>query len=267
MKPSTKKYRIGYVLSGGGAKGFAHAGAIKALEEFGIKPNIISGTSAGSVVGALYCSGKSPKEIMEIFLEKSAFDFMSISMPKSGLFKTDGFIKFLKKNIRVKNIQNLPIPLYINATNFNKGKSVVFKSGEIVTRVMASCCIPVIFNLVEINGTHYADGGIFRNLPVSPIRDLCEIVIGINVGPALPQYKDSMLFVAQQSFHYMFRANMLEDKKLCDILLETKEVSPYSLFDLEKAEEIYNLGYKSMKKTLKKISPELREKLDSYKNS
>lgn len=262
-----KKYKIGYVLSGGGAKGFAHAGAIKALEEFGIKPDIISGTSAGTVVGALYCSGKKPEEIKDIFLDKSASDFMSISIPKSGLFKTDGFIKFLEKNIRIKNIQNLPIPLYINATNFNKGKSIVFKSGKIIPRIMASCCIPIIFNLVEINGTHYADGGIFKNLPASPIRDLCEIIIGINVGPALPEYKESMMFVAQQSFHYMFRANMVEDKKLCDILVETKEVNSYSAFDLKSAEEIFNLGYKNMKKTLTKISPELLERLSSTKDN
>lgn len=262
-----KKYRIGYALSGGGARGFAHAGAIKALEEFGIKPDIISGTSAGSVVGALYSSGKSPEDIKNLFLEKSTSDFLSLTMPKSGFFKTDSFIEFLKKNISYKNIQNLPIPLYITATNFDKGKSIVFKTGELVPRIMASCCIPVVFNLLKINNTHYADGGIFKNLPASPIRDLCEIVIGINVGPALPEYKESLVFVAQQTYHYMLRANMLEDEKLCDILLETKAVSPYSIFDIKNAEKIFKLGYQNMKKNLKNISPKVLEQLNSYKGS
>lgn len=261
-----KKYRIGYVLSGGGAKGFAHAGAIKALEEFGLKPDVISGTSAGAVVGALYSSGKSPEEIMNVFLEKSASDFLSISIPKSGLFKTDDFIKFLKKNITHKHLQNLPIPLYVTATNFDKGKSVAFKSGELAPRIMASCCIPIVFNLLKIKNTHYADGGIFKNLPASPIRDLCEILIGINVSPAIPEYKDSVLFVAAQTFHYMFKANMVEDKKLCDVLLETKEVSSFGVFDLENAEEIFNLGYHNMKNALRRIKPPVLAKLNLYRN-
>ncbi len=260
-KTKKKKYKLGYALSGGGAKGFAHAGAIKALEEVGLKPDIIAGTSAGSVVGALYCSGKSPEEIKQIFLVKRRSDFLAPTLPKSGIFKHDNFTAFLEENIPYKRLQSLPIPLYICATNFDKGKTVIFKSGDIPIRVMASCCIPLVFNLVEINGVHYADGGIFKNLPVSPIRDLCDIIIGINVVPAQPEYKDNVLFIAQQSFNYMLRANMLEDKSLCDVLVETNDVSRYSTFDLDKAEEIFELGYKKMKRVLGRLTPEMKQRL------
>lgn len=245
-----KKYHIGYALSGGGAKGFAHAGALKALEEYGIKPDVIAGTSAGSVVAALYSAGKTPDEIKTIFLHKKGTDFTSLTIPKSGFLNPERFMEFLDGHIEYQNIEHLPIPIYICATNFEKGEEVVFTSGELVPRIMASCCVPVVFNLINIDGVHYADGGIFRNLPATPIRELCDILIGINVGPSIPEFRESVVFVAQQSYDYMFRANMLEDKSLCDLLVETHDVSQYGTFEIDKVEEIFNLGYEKMKKAL-----------------
>lgn len=250
------KYRIGYALSGGGAKGFAHAGAIKALEEKNIRPDVIAGTSAGSVVGAFYSAGISPDDMCNAFRQRVVSDFIKLSVPRGGgFFKSDGFIKFLQDNILYKNIEDLPLPLYIIATDFDNGKMVVFDSGELATRVMASSSVPIFFKPMVIDGVHYVDGGLFKNFPVSIIRDMCDFVIGINVSPMITRYSDgdSVFSVASQAYHYMSKANTLEDKKMCDILIEIEDVSKYGTYDLKSAYEIFEIGYNAMKKRLESI--------------
>ncbi len=250
-----KKYKIGIALSGGGVKGFAHAGALKAMEEKGIKPEIISGTSAGAIVGALYSSGYSPQEICDLFKKKDFNDFVEINMPKNGLFATNGFIKFLSNVIKYEKLEELPIPLFVTATNLDKGESTLFKEGDLSKTVMASACIPVIFNPVVISGSKYVDGGIFKNFPVSPIRDLCDFIVGINASPMITEkYSGNIIGIAERSYHFMFKANTVEDKKLCDILIEVESVMQYKTFDLKKVDIIFEQGYISMKNELEKNS-------------
>ena len=110
--------------------------------------------------------------------------------------------------------------------------------------VTASCSIPIIFSPVVINGVHYVDGGLFHNFPVSIIRDMCERVIGVNVSPLVPQkYKQTIFHIAERSYHYMFRANTLEDREMCDVLIEAEEFGMYKTFDLENVEQIARIGY------------------------
>lgn len=246
-----KQYKLGLALSGGGAKGFAHCGALQALEEFGLKPDIIAGTSAGSVVGALYAAGNSPIDICLAFMGKEFSNFVKFLVPKAGFFDHSPFEAFLMQYLKAKRFDELQIPLYVVASDLDHGKSVVFKEGELGKCILASCCVPVIFNPVEIDGVHYVDGGIFRNFPVTPIRDICEEVIGINVSPLISaDYKQNILSIAQRSYHFMFKSNMLEDKKLCDILVEVEEAQQYSTFDLENIHQIFKLGYEDTVHTL-----------------
>ncbi|MDY3069875.1 MAG: patatin-like phospholipase family protein [Parabacteroides sp.] len=239
-----KKYKLGLALSGGGAKGFAHIGAIKAMEERGIYPDVISGTSAGAVVGALYAAGISPEEMLEHFMKHEVTDFLKFTLPNKAFLKYDGFAKFLKHILPVKNFEDLKIPLHVIASDFDNGKFVDFTSGELVPRIMASCTLPVIFEPVKIDGVRYVDGGLFKNLPVSPIKDLCQKVMAINVNPHLiDEHKENMLYVAAKSFQYVFKANVVEDIKLCDWILEIDSVLKYKTFELKKAREIYEIGY------------------------
>lgn len=240
-------YPLGLALSGGGARGFAHIGALKALEEKGLRPDIISGTSAGAIVGALYCAGFKPDEMMELFSHHNAKDFLSLTLPKKSFFKYDGFCKFLHGCIPTMNIEDLELPLYITASNFDTGECVVFKEGELVPRVMASCTIPVVFEPLKIEGVRYVDGGLFKNLPVSPIRPLCKKIIGVSVNPYLTdEHKDNMLYIAFKSYQYMFNANTVGDKRLCDLLLEIDDVNKYNMFDIDKGRALYELGYRNM---------------------
>lgn len=238
------EYKLGLALSGGGAKGFAHLGVFQALEDRNLKPDVISGTSAGAFAGVLYADGHNPREIVEMFKNRAFKEFAEFTIPQAGLFKSERFHTFLKKNLRSKTFDQLQIPLKVIATDIEEGTSVIFSEGAIIPTIIASCSVPIIFKPKEIDGKYYVDGGIFKNFPVSVIRNTCEKVIGINVAPLTRQkYKSSMLYVAERSFHYMSSSNTLYDKRLCDILVESTDLSKYTMFDLDHIEEIFQIGY------------------------
>ncbi len=249
-----KPYGLGLALSGGGAKGFAHVGVFQYLEHCKITPEIIAGTSAGALMGAFYADGYSPKEICQLFVDRDFMDFAELQIPKAGLLDASKMKAFLSANLRTKNIEDLKTPLVIIATDLDNGCSHEFRTGSIVDAVMASCSIPILFNPVEINGTHYVDGGVFQNFPVSAIREECERIIGVNVSPLIPQdYKQTIFNIAERSYHYLFRANTLEDRELCDILIEAEEFAMYKTFDLENTYKIVQTGYDAADATFKQF--------------
>lgn len=246
-----KPYKIGIALSGGGIKGLCHAGVLKALEEQGIQPDILSGVSAGAVVGALYADGYSPDEIAKLFEDISFRQMTKIQIPDGGFFRIDAFQKFLTKKLRAKTFDELKIPLRVIATDLDKGQSVMFSTGNLIDPIVASCSIPVLFSPKIIDGVHYVDGGVLKNFPVSTIRDECEKVIGINASPLVAdEYKPSILNVAARSYNFMFKANIFHDKELCDLLIEPVDMGNYDTFDVAKGREIFELGYRTTRQML-----------------
>jgi NTE family protein len=246
-----KPYKIGIALSGGGIKGLCHAGVLKALEEHGIKPDIISGVSSGSVVGALYADGYSPDEIAKLFEDISFRRMTKIQIPDGGFFRIDAFQRFMSKNLRAKTFEELKIPLRVVATDLDKGQSVTFTSGKLLDPIIASCSIPVLFSPKIIDGVHYVDGGVLKNFPVSTIRNECDKVIGINASPLVAdKFKPSILNVAARSYNFMFKANILHDKELCDLLIEPVDMGNYETFDVDKGREIFELGYRTTSQML-----------------
>lgn len=240
-----KKHKLGIALSGGGAKGFAHLGAVQLLYEKGLKPGIISGTSAGALAGALLADGHAPYEIVEMFLNKKFQEFGELGVPNGGFFKTNRFYSFLKRNLRAKKFEELKVELRVIATDIEYGQMMEFKKGELATAVMASCCVPIVFSPVQIGNNHYVDGGLLKNFPVTNIRKVCDCVIGVNVSPIRPlEYKSSIKYVAERTFHYMSGSNTWMDCKACDFLIESKDLSQYSMFDLDNADQIFRQGYK-----------------------
>lgn len=253
-KTAQKKYDLGLSLSGGGAKGFAHLGVFKALEECGLKPDIIAGTSVGSLMGALYADGYSADEIKLLFTGREFSEFAQLQIPKSGIFDSSRFSMFLKRHLRTRNIEDLGIPLVIVTTDLDHGESVEFREGPIVEAVTASCSIPIIFSPVIINGVHYVDGGLFRNFPVTTIREECERIVGVNVSPLIPQkYKQTLIHIAERSYHYLFRANTLEDREMCDVLIEVEKAVLYKTFDLENVDTISEIGYVAAMRAFEKL--------------
>ena len=236
---------LGYALSGGGAKGFAHLGSLKMLEKCGLKPDIIAGTSAGALAGVLYADGFQPDEIIELFKKKEFKEFVEFSIPKTGFLKSTGLHEFLKKNLRAKSFEGLKIPFYVVTTDWNKARIETFSEGDdLIDAVVASCSVPVIFNPQYINVNPYVDGGVLKNFPVSVIRKKCRFIIGVNVSAMIPPaQKDNIRTVMDRTFNLMSNANSLIDKSLCDILIEVKGIEKYKMFDLNNMATISEIGY------------------------
>lgn len=261
-KKESHPYKIGLALSGGGARGFAHVGALQALEEYGLKPDIIAGTSAGSIVGSFYSDGYSPHEIMKIFSDMDIHELVEVTLPRKGFLKYDKFIAFLQKHLRTKRIEDLTHPMLIAATDFDHGKSVIFDHGDLAVRIAASCSIPIVFSPIEIDGINYVDGGVLRNLPATPLRDLCDVVIGVNVTPLQREkYSHNIIAIAERAYNYLACGNVFPDLALCDILIEHQDVGDYNVFDLKAQQEIAALGYNSTKNVLESLSDEQRKLL------
>ena len=168
------QYHIGLVLGGGGARGFAHLGVIQAMYDTGLKPDIISGTSAGSIIGAMIASGHTPEECLKFFTGKKILHFARPTMSKKGIMTMNGMEEHLKEFLHTATFEELKIPLVITASDINHAIPVHFEHGELLPCIIASCSIPVVFTPKEIDSNDYVDGGVFMNLPVRPIRKRCE---------------------------------------------------------------------------------------------
>lgn len=247
-----KKYKVGLVLSGGGARGFAHLGVIQALQEAGIYPDVISGTSAGALAGVLYADGFSPEEILKLMNTGSRLDFMRPAMPREGLLQINGVIKILKANLKATTFEKLKLPLYVAATDLNNGKSVYFSKGDLLDPVIASASIPVLFQPVKINNISYVDGGVLDNLPVHPIQNKCNIIIGSFVNPVgYVEKLSGLINIAERTFMLNMSKEIIEKAKLFNLLIAPKELRNYKFLDPEKAADLFELGYKATKSKLK----------------
>ena len=263
----TRPYRIGLALGGGGARGFAHIGVLRALEEMGIKPDVISGTSAGSIIAALYADGYAPQHIIRLFSELDVKELVDVTIPRNSLLKMDKFIHFIDKRLHSKRIEDLKIPTYIVATDFDNGKSVAFDKGDLAIRIAASCSIPIVFPPIAIDGIHYVDGGVMRNLPVTPIRDLCDVVIGINVSPMQhEQYENNLLSITNRAYNFLSCGNVFPDIALCDILIENEDISGYNVFDIDEQEKIEELGYQKAIEVLNNLTEQQLTRLNNTRN-
>lgn len=252
-EPQPKRpYRLGVALSGGGARGFAHVGALKALEEAGYTPDCIAGVSAGSVVAVMYAAGIPLDNILTLFSQAKFTDFCKFSVRNGdGLFSMASFRKFVEKAVGIERLEDLKIPCYIGATNVDKGIPAEFHEGPIGERVQASCSIPIIFKSTKIDGTHYIDGGVLRNLPAWIIRDKCEMLIGINVSPLSNyRYRQSITEMAIRTYNLMAKANQQQDMQMCDRVIVTPDLAGYQVFNLKDIKKAYLSGYAAAHRTI-----------------
>ena len=236
----------GVAFSGGGARGFSHAGVMMALEKFGIKPAVLSGVSSGSIAAVLYGSGLTPKEIMDCFNQYTKFtEFTEWAIPKEGFMRLNRFGKILDSWLTVKNLEDLTIPTIVCATDIENAKSIGWSKGEIVERVLASCSIPIVFTPIKIDGINYVDGGVLRNLPAWAIRKYCTVLIGSNCNPVNHRfkYKNSIIDVALRSYQLMQKSNASADLNLCDIVIQSDVLSEYKTFDVAHMKRILVHGY------------------------
>lgn len=255
MMKTAFKYKLGLALSGGGARGFAHFGVMQAMNEYGIKPDIISGTSAGAIAGAMLATERHPEECLHFFIHKKMMHFARFTLSKSGLMSMSKMKNHLQDFLQIQTFDDLKIPLVVTATDMTNATSVHFNQGELIPCVVASCSIPILFTPTRINGVNYVDGGVFMNLPVRPIRELCETVIAVEIN-SIEQKRSAanMLHIAERSLHLSLASNSRIDKKLADIVIAPDNMIRFSLFDLNRAKEIYEQGYLAAREALKDFS-------------
>ena len=275
-EPPKKDLKVGLVFSGGGAKGFAHIGVLKVLEEAGVRVDYIGGTSMGSMVGALYASGYTAKEIDSIFrsvdftkvmlddvprkskpfYEKENGEKHAISLPvKKGKI---GIPKALSKGQNVANLltemlshvasiddfNELPIPFVCVATDIETGEKVVLNSGFLPKAVQASSAFPTLLNPVEIDGRLLVDGGILDNYPVDEVLKMNpDIIIGVELGNDLSTREDlnSAVDIVNQVMSFQIFASYEENIKNTDVHI-TPNMKGYSVTTFEYYDEIFKLG-------------------------
>lgn len=262
---TNKKYRLGVALSGGGAKGFAHIGVMKALDDFGLRPDILAGVSAGAVMAAFYGSGVSPDDTLKAFSTINFKSLAKFSAPTDGIFKFDKFAHFLKKNLPTECIEYLKIPTIISATNLDTYKEELFTRGPLADCVLASCSLPVIFKPMKINGQTYIDGGVLHNLPAFALRDKCDLLLGVNVSPLnTSPFKSTIADIAYRAYRLMTTNNSKPDLDLCDVIINVDSMKESSTFDVKKMADNAKEGYFAAMKVLVN-SPILKQLRDERK--
>ncbi len=212
--------KIGLALGGGGAKGLCHIAFLKALDEMGLKPSIIAGTSIGAIVGGFYAAGISGVQMEDILGKVGFMDINKMvdlsSLRSSAILKGKGVEDFFYKNIPARKFEELKIPLKVVATDFWRRKEVILESGELVPAIRASMSMPAIFKPVTIGDTVLVDGGAVNPLPYDIIRKECNILIAIDVSGEKPPPEQgpmpSMLESIMSTFQIM-QASIVENKK------------------------------------------------------
>lgn len=241
----------GLCLSGGGALGFAHIGVLQALNEHGIWPDIISGTSMGAIVGTLYAAGYSPADMMQIIKEDRLF-LVSKIMTFKPVFWKSGFsdhskvMKLIKEVIPHNSFEGLQRRMFVCVSNLkNIDWEIKSKGGNLNGWVSASASIPGVFEAFEKDGIFYLDGGLLNNLPTQPIRPLCDKIIGVDVLPyTTPKKLKKPIDAIAVSIRGMQHVNSIEGRSMCDFLIEPKVLNKYNEFNFESYRKIYNIGYK-----------------------
>ena len=236
--------KIGIALSGGGARGYAHLGILKALKENGIIPTVYSGTSAGAMVGALAAAGYDTETIYNISKKTDFFGIRHVLFGKAGIFSTEPIEKLIKEHIPGDSFESLKCKLTIAATNIVECKTDYFNSGCLSKAVAASSCIPMVYEPVKINGNVYLDGGLLNIFPVSPLIGECDLIIGSYVNEISKKLEHlHMKDMLDRSFHLALSGNVRENARHCHLFLSPPEMSRFSMFDTDKIDEIITYGY------------------------
>lgn len=240
------KKSIGLVLSGGGVKGVAHIGIIKALLERNIVPSVVSGTSAGAIVGALYANGTSPADMVNFFKETPLFRYSHFSLNKPGLLDTEKYITAFQKYFPIDDFKALEKPLHVTTTNLQTGEPHFFSKGKLLHAVLASAALPPVFSPVIIEGQLHADGGIMNNFPIEPLLNKVEFIIGSNTS-AFKEVGSNLLKnsiqLSQRANLLMLHAHVRNKLNLVDILFEPDKLDSIGLLDKKGIDKSYEIGY------------------------
>ena len=243
---------IGVALGGGFARGIAHIGVLKVLEQERIPIHVVTGTSVGALIGACYCSGLSIAEMEDVAHNTRFTTFARWTVSRHGFASNDRMVSFLTRTLKVRTFEELRIPLGVTATDFNSGEAVIFRSGSIVDPVRASCAYPGMFLPVQIGGRYLVDGMLSHPVPSRPLRDLgADRVIAVHLkgtwtSGGMPRH---LLAVIGQSFAIAQDAMACLWKEAADLVIEP-DVAGYEYDDFKHADDLIRAGEVAMRRAL-----------------
>ena len=252
---------IGVALGGGFARGMAHIGVLKVLEEEGIPVRVVAGTSVGALIGAIYCSGLSIEELEKIAHSVRFTTFARWTVSRYGFASNDRMVAFLARTLKVKTFEELRIPLGITATDFNSGEGIVFHSGSIIDPVRASCAYPGMFLPVNIRGRFLVDGMLSHPVPTAPLHEMgADRVLAVHLKgqwskDGAPRHLFDVIgqsfAIAQDQMSHLWRG-------AADVIVEP-DVAGFAYDDFKRAGELIRSGELAMRQAL----PEVRKWLET----
>lgn len=237
---------VGLVLSGGGVRGMAHIGLLRALNANGISPSHVSGTSVGAIVGALFCNGNNTDDMLAFFRETPLFRYNFLTLNKPGLLDTERYSEIFKTYFPHDSFEALQKTLFVTTTNLQKGVQHVFQDGPLIRPLLASAALPPVFSPVEIDNCLHADGGILDNFPSEILLGQCDYMIGSNVSALKSIGKDGIrtsLQLANRTTALMIYAINKDRMASCDLLFEPDKLDQIGVLDKRSLEKAHDIGY------------------------
>ena len=220
----------------------------------------IAGASAGSIAGALTAAGYSPDESLKIIESSSFMKHLRPAWNRMGLLRIDTVVDLYRKYIPHDSFEGLAIPLHVVAVDLNKGEQVVFDQGELIRPVLASCCLPGIFEPMLINKRQFIDGGVLNNLPIEPIEHKVDLIIGSHCNPfGLAKPIRSMRGVIERSLILAVQSKTREKFGRCPVFIEPDGLVGYSPTDISKSRELFRIGYQYTRSMAKQIETTLSQ--------
>lgn len=261
---SPSRPKIALVLGGGAARGFAHIGVIRVLEQERIPVDLVVGTSVGSLIGSVYASDANSFELEWAAFELTREDLLDYGILSAvtgmGLVKGEKLEAFVHRKVKVENIEQLKIPFFAVATDLNRGKKLVMGRGSVARAVHASSAIPGVFQPVDYMGRLLVDGGVVDNIPISVAREKgADFVIAVDIGENIDNFNiTNMADVLLQSVNIMFNENVQSKKKDADIVI-SPAVGDVAILDFSQKKRCMTAGMDATQKAL----PEIRSRIEA----
>ena len=257
-----KPPKIGLALGGGAARGFAHIGVIQVLEEAGIRPGLVVGTSAGSVVAAFYASGKTGAQLQQVAesMEEATFTDWTLPIFSRGMLRGEALARYVSTQVNARLIERMPMPLGIVATDLHSGQGMLFQRGDTATAVRASSAVPALFQPVKIAGRDYVDGGLVSPVPVRYARQMgAELIIAVDISsPPEANAASDTLQILLQTFSIMGKSINDFELREADVVVRPSLTAVASA-DFGARRQAIQAGRKAMQAML----PQLRAALDA----
>lgn len=260
--PVPDSLRLGLALSGGTARAIVHVGVLKALEEAGVRIDLLAGTSGGALVGSLYAAGIPIARLEELACRVRWRDLAGLTMPRVGLVSSEGIARFIERNTGPVTFDQLRIPTWVVATDLMTGEKVILREGRVGDAVRASCCIPQIYAPVELDGRYLVDGGLVEYVPVETARAMgADLVIAVNARARAPvaTRPRNLIQVGFMVIGAVASWNIGPSELLADVVIRP-DVSQAAPFDLTCGADLIGAGYEATRAALPQLNDELEKR-------